>query len=104
LRAFLCAWLQREGFAAGRPKIVLVPSDLARMLLRKGLGSMTSSRSDCSKCRRTPLPGELLHVLESERAVCSLCLRELPEAEQHPVRSERVHASERHIAVVPRAA
>jgi len=84
--------------------MVLVPSDLARLLLRKGVGSMTSDRAVCSKCNRTPLAGELLHVLESERAVCSLCLRELPEAEQNPVRSERVHASARHLAVVPRAA
>jgi hypothetical protein len=81
-----------------------VPSDLARILLRKGVGSMTSDRTKCSKCRRTPLPGELLHVLETGRSVCSLCLRELPATEQNPVRSERVHASERRLAVVPRAA
>ena len=81
-----------------------MPSDLARALLRKSLGSMTSARSDCSKCRRTPLPGELLHVLETGRAVCSLCLRELPATEQNPVRSERVHVSEKHLAVAPRAA
>jgi hypothetical protein len=81
-----------------------VPSDLAYMLLRKGVGSMKSDRDVCSKCRRTPLPGELLHVLEKGSIVCSLCLRELPEAEQNPVRSDRVHASRRHLAVVPRAA
>jgi hypothetical protein len=74
------------------------------MILRKSLGSMSSDRADCSKCRRTPLAGELLHVLESGRSVCSLCLRELPATEQNPVRSERVHASERPLAVAPRAA
>jgi hypothetical protein len=65
---------------------------------------MTSDRSLCSKCNRTPLPGELLHELESGRVVCSLCLRELPADEQSPVRSERVHVGPRHLAVGPRAA
>jgi hypothetical protein len=74
------------------------------MLLRKGVGSMMSDRAVCWKCRRTPLPGELLHVLETGRVVCSLCLPKLPATEQSPIRSERVHASERHLAVVPRAA
>ena len=81
-----------------------MPSDLASLLLRKGVGSMISDRPLCSKCNRTPLPGELLHELESGRDVCSLCLRELPATEQNPVRSERVHASERHLVAVPRAA
>lgn len=74
------------------------------MLLRKGVGSMMSDRATCSKCRRTPLAGELLHVLERGRVVCTLCLAGLPADEQSPVRSERVHASERHVAVAPRAA
>jgi hypothetical protein len=74
------------------------------MLLRKGVGSMTSDRAVCSKCRRTPLPGELLHVLETGPVVCTLCLPKLPAAEQSPVRSERVHASARHLVAVPRAA
>jgi hypothetical protein len=78
--------------------------DLGSLLVRKSVGSMTSDRAVCSKCRRTPLAGELLHELESERVVCSLCLRKLPAAEQNPVRSERVHVSQRPLAVVPRAA
>jgi hypothetical protein len=79
-------------------------AELASALLRKGVGAMASDRPRCSSCRRTPVPGELLHLLESGRVLCSLCLAKLPEDERGAVRSERMHASERHIAVVPRAA
>jgi hypothetical protein len=78
--------------------------DLASMLLRKSLSSMASRDSTCGACRRTPLPGERLHELDSGRVVCDLCLSEIPEEKRRPVRSERVHASERRLAVVPKAA
>lgn len=78
--------------------------DLASLILRRSVGSFESHGRNCSGCRRTPVPGELLHIFEAERALCSLCLGRLPAAERTPLRAERVHASERHLAVVPRAA
>ena len=78
--------------------------DLAAMILRTSLGALGHHRSACSECRRTPLAGELLHVFESGDTLCSLCLAGLPEQERLPLRSERVHAGERRLAVVPRAA
>jgi len=85
-------------------KTVLMPKDLAAHLLRKAVGSMTREWESCARCRRTPLPGELLHVLESERVLCSLCLARLPEGQRSTLRSERVHVARRQLAVVPRAA
>ena len=58
----------------------------------------------CTKCERTPLPGERLHEMDTGRTLCDLCLTALPEEDRHAVRSERVHASEVPLAVVPRAA
>jgi hypothetical protein len=78
--------------------------DLASIILRTSLGALGHHRSTCSGCRRTPLTGELLHVFGSGDELCSLCLADLPEAERSPLRSERVHAAERHLSVVPRAA
>ena len=74
------------------------------MLLRHSLGSLDGERARCSRCRRTPLVGELMHVLVSGREVCSLCLARVPEREGEPVSSERVRATDRKLAVVPRAA
>jgi hypothetical protein len=78
--------------------------DLASMILRSSLGAVGHHRSSCTKCRRTPLAGELLHEFGSGKTLCSLCLAELPEAERSPLRSERVHAAERRLSVIPRAA
>ena len=78
--------------------------ELASMLLRRSLGSVTSATGKCAGCRRTPLAGERLHELDSGRVVCDLCLVRLPEKDRHAVRSERIHASDVHLAVVPRAA
>jgi hypothetical protein len=78
--------------------------DLAAMLLRRSLGSLTPSGSRCRSCERTPLPGERLHELEGGRLLCELCFAQLPEERRLAVRSERVHASERPLAVVPKAA
>ncbi len=58
----------------------------------------------CSCCDRVPLPGELMHELESRRVVCQLCLGTLPESKRTTIASQRVPASERPLAVVPRAA
>lgn len=43
-------------------------------------------------------------MFASEKRLCALCLARLPEGERDPLRSERVHAADRHIAVVPKAA
>ena len=74
------------------------------MLLRRSLGSVAPANDNCGTCRRTPLAGERLHELDSGRVVCDLCLAGLPEQDRHAVRSERIHASETRLAVVPRAA
>ncbi len=78
--------------------------DLAGILLRQSVGSLESGRSRCATCRRTPLVGERLHEMDSGRVLCDLCRSQLPADERDPVRTERVHASERHLAVAPRAA
>ena len=78
--------------------------DLSSLLLRKSMGSLVSNRERCAKCDRTPLAGERLHEMDNGRVLCELCLLALPEHKRRAVRSERVHASEHHIAAVPRAA
>lgn len=78
--------------------------ELASLILRRSLGALGQGRASCSRCRRTPVAGELLHVFEHDTLLCSLCLAKLPEAERSPLRSERVHAGERHIAAVRKAA
>jgi hypothetical protein len=45
-----------------------------------------------------------MHELNGGRTLCELCFAGLPEERRVAVRSERVHASERRLAVVPRAA
>jgi hypothetical protein len=79
-------------------------SELARRILRKGIGSMREQWLECSKCRRTPVPGEFVHRLGPERVVCSLCSAKLSESKRGAAAVERVHASERHLSVMPRAA
>ena len=63
-----------------------------------------ADRTRCSGCQRHPLAGELMHELESGSVVCQLCLGDLPEAKRSTIGSARVHASERPLAVVSRAA
>ncbi len=74
--------------------------DLAGILLRKSVGSLDSGRARCSECHRTPLIGERLHETDGGRRFCELCVAHVPERD----RSERVHASDRHLTVAPRAA
>jgi hypothetical protein len=78
--------------------------ELATLLVRKAVEAPAHDRARCSSCRRTPLPGELLHVRESGEAECALCLERTPEESREPTRAERVHAAERPLAVVSRAA
>jgi hypothetical protein len=79
-------------------------SHLARRILRKSINSMREQSVECSKCHRTPVPGEFVHRVSRERVVCSLCLAKLPEAKRESAEVERVHASERRVSVLPRAA
>jgi hypothetical protein len=78
--------------------------DLSALLLRRSLSAVTDGGGSCSKCQRTPVAGERLHELDSGRVLCDLCFGELPEEDRRAVRSERVGASERRLAVVPKAA
>ena len=79
-------------------------SELARRILRKGIGSLREQWVECSKCHRTPVPGEFVHRLGPERVVCSLCSAKLPESKRESAAVERVHASERHVSVLSHAA
>jgi hypothetical protein len=80
-----------------------MPRDLAALLrLRATRPASTDHR--CSGCHRVPLAGELLHELSSHRRVCQLCLVRIPEGKRQTISSERMHASDRPLAVVPRAA
>jgi hypothetical protein len=78
--------------------------DLSSLLLRKSVGVLASNREHCGQCNRTPLPGERMHEMDTGRVLCELCLLALPEDKRRAVRSQRVHASERHLTVAPRAA
>jgi hypothetical protein len=74
------------------------------MLLRQSLGSLRPAGDGCGECRRIPLAGERLHELDSGRLLCELCFGALPEERRLAVRSVRVRAGERRLAVVPKAA
>jgi hypothetical protein len=78
--------------------------DLASILVRSSIGTLPPSAAACGDCRRTPLAGECMHELDGGRTLCALCFAGLPEERRVAVRTERVHASERRLAVVPRAA
>jgi hypothetical protein len=78
--------------------------ELAAMLVRSSIGTLPSSAESCGECRRTPLPGERVHEVDGGRVLCDLCFAGLPEDRRFAVRTERVHASERRLAVVRRAA
>lgn len=42
--------------------------------------------------------------MDTGRMMCDLCVTELPEGKRVSVRTERVHAADRHLTVAPRAA
>jgi hypothetical protein len=74
------------------------------LLVRSFIGALPSTAASCSGCRRTPLAGETVHKLDSGRLMCDLCFAALPTDRRLAVSSERVHASERRLSVVPKAA
>jgi hypothetical protein len=78
--------------------------ELASLLVRSSIGTLPPSTASCGQCRRTPLAGEHVHELDGGHKLCELCFAGLPEDRRLAVRSERVHASERRLAVVRRAA
>jgi hypothetical protein len=78
--------------------------DLAGMLMRSSIGALSPPCDHCHECRRTPLAGEHLHQVGSGPVLCDLCFGVLPEEQRLSVRSVRVHASERPIAAVRKAA
>jgi hypothetical protein len=80
-----------------------MPRELTSMILRRSVTTYSHGGVCCDRCRRTPLVGELVHVLESERVVCQLCVSRLRARDGEPVRSERVHAG-RPLPVEPLAA
>jgi hypothetical protein len=79
-----------------------MPRDLGAILRMKAARAHGHDR--CSGCHRVPLAGELLHELSSHRRVCQLCLAQLPESMRETIATERVHASDRPLAVAPHAA
>jgi hypothetical protein len=81
-----------------------MPRDLASFLLRKSVRRTRDDLVRCDDCGRTPLTGELMHAIQQERVLCSLCLARVPEHERAELSSRRVHASERPLAVVRHAA
>jgi hypothetical protein len=99
----IAPFLQDEGLFSLIPNPICMP-DLASILVRSSIGALPPNTAACEDCRRTPLAGERMHELDGGRTLCDLCFAGLPEERRVAVRSERVHVSERRLAVVPRAA
>ncbi len=78
--------------------------DLASILLRKSVRRASDDLLRCHECQRTPLTGELLHVVQDERVLCALCLNDVPEEAREPIASTRVRAAEKPLTVVRHAA
>ena len=74
------------------------------LLVRSSIDALPATAPSCAACRRTPLAGETVHRLDSGRLMCELCYSALPANRRLAVSSERVHASERRLSVVPKAA
>jgi hypothetical protein len=73
-------------------------------MMRRSIDALSAARPSCGQCRRLPLAGERVLELDSGSVLCELCFAALPEEHRLAVRTERVHAGERRLAVVPRAA
>ena len=77
-----------------------MPNEMSTLLMRNTLDSLRTDEPRCSRCGRNPLVGEILHVLESGKRVCPLCVARVAAREGEPVSSERVRSCERRLAVV----
>ena len=75
-------------------------NDMESILIRNSVSSVRADDPRCSHCNRTPLVGELLHVLDTGKKVCSLCVGEVPERDGQPISCERVRSNDRPLAVV----
>lgn len=80
-------------------KLVVMEPSLESVLFHKGVDRMVVSRFCCRSCRRTPLAGERVFVLDSGHAVCALCHAGLSEAGREGAEPHLVHAAERPLAV-----
>lgn len=78
--------------------------DLGALMLRRSIDTLSPAHASCGACRRMPLAGERLLELDSGSVLCELCFAALPEQHRQAVRTHRVHAGERRLAVVPMAA
>jgi hypothetical protein len=99
----IAGFFELAGLFSPVPNPLSMP-DLASIIVRSSIGTLPSVSAACEDCRRTPLAGERMHELDGGRTLCDLCFADLPEERRVAVRTERVHASERRLAVVPRAA
>jgi hypothetical protein len=78
--------------------------DMDSLLVRSFIGALPATAARCAGCMRTPLAGETVHRLEPGGLMCALCFAALPHGRRQAASSERVHASERPLAVAPKAA
>ena len=76
-----------------------ISSELQLHNVRAGRSAPT-----CSGCGRRLLAGEILHVYDHDKALCTLCAAQLPADQRAPIRSERIHAAPRQLVAVRRAA
>lgn len=83
-----------------RPHVRLQEADLERHLLRKTVGRLTSDRTHCQDCGRTPLVGERIHHLPDGGFACELC----KPGHVGELRAEVVSGTERGLTVKLRAA
>jgi hypothetical protein len=102
-KTVIAGFFQDEGLFPFIPNPISMP-ELASILVRSSIGALPPSTVACGSCRRTPLAGERMHELDGGPTLCDLCFAVLPDDLRVAVRTERVHASERRLAVVPRAA
>jgi hypothetical protein len=80
------------------PPLFRNPPTLGNALLRKALMHLDAGERRCTECERTPLIGERVHLYEDGRVACDLCR---VRHQEEPIRSEKVHGSERGHAVRP---
>jgi len=90
----------RWRYRAGAEESRRMAREMSSLLMRNTLDSIRTDEPCCSRCRRNPLVGEFLHLLESGKRVCSLCLPQVVTREGEPVSAELVRSNERRLAVV----
>ena len=78
-----------ETFPEAQPEREMAGLELA--LLRRAMNDRDAQREVCALCRRTPLVGERVYLVESGTMLCELCR---PQAFEIPVRPSTVHGPE----------